>query len=307
MSFNKKVKIALCENECDCQYCNTAQIYGMLLFGKHFSINDITFQTENKDIVYNYICLLIELSSAVVAVYDDKVRKNQVLYTAVVENKLDREAILQKLNCFNNNNSIINYSNIKKDCCKKSFLKGVFMVCGSVINPQKEYHLEFAIHNLKLAQQVLDFLKSLNFNFKKSLRKNINIIYIKDSEEIEDFLTYLGAYNSSMEIMDIKILKDIRNKVNRVTNCETANIGKTINAASSQIEDINFIFNKKGESFLNDDLLLVAKLRLENPQASLKELCEKINNSISKSGINHRLTKISKISKEIKNNFKEVK
>lgn len=301
MSFNKKLKIELCQNEHSCQYCNIAQIYGMLLFGKHFSIDDIMFQSENKNVIYNYIYLLVELSSAIVKISDDKLRRNDIVYTAVVENQSDREVILKQLNCFNYNNVLINYSNIKKECCKQAFIKGVFMVCGHIIDPQKEYHLEFAISNNKLAQQFFELLNPLNFNFKKTLRKNINIIYIKGSEEIEDFLTYLGAYSSSMEIMDIKILKDIRNKVNRVTNCETANIDKTINAAAVQVDNIKFIFKTKGKNFLSEDLLLVANLRLENPQSSLKDLCNKMNNSISKSGINHRLKKISEIAKELKN------
>ena len=174
------------------------------------------------------------------------------------------------------------------------------MVCGSMIDPSKEYHLELVVPFKPLAEDLRLLLSELGMHAKLTTRSSNQVLYIKESEQIEDFLTLTGAVKSSLELMDIKILKDVRNKVNRMTNCETANIEKTVVASSSQIRDIEWIIEKKGRHYLPDNLQVVAELRLNNPELSLTELCEVSGLGLSKSGMNHRLKKISEIAKDLK-------
>ena len=136
---------------------------------------------------------------------------------------------------------------------------------------------------------------------KSTIRRGSYIVYYKESENIEDIITYIGAMMSSLEMMNIKIEKDIKNRVNRRMNCDNANMDKTLNASLQQVEDINFIFEKKDKSFLPEELLQVAELRLAHPEMSLRELCESVEPPLSRSGVNHRLKKIGEIANGLRN------
>ena len=188
----------------------------------------------------------------------------------------------------------------KRDCCVQAFVRGAFLACGSVTDPNKEYHLEFSVPSLSLAEGLLSLLQEHGIPIKLASRKGIRLLYLKESEPIEDLLTYMGAVNNSLELMNVKIYKDVRNKVNRVTNCETANIEKTVNAAAGQVEAIRLIEQTLGLDELPEDLREVAGLRLENPDMSLRELCQSLVEPISRSGVNHRLKRLMAIADEIR-------
>lgn len=141
-------------------------------------------------------------------------------------------------------------------------LRGCFLTCSSITDPEKEYHLEFVVLNDRLSDDLLTLMNDIGIHAKATKRKGINIIYLKESENIEDLLTLMGAMKSTLELMNVKIYKDVRNKVNRVTNCETANIGKTVVASSNQIKDIEWIAEHEGLDYLPDELRQVAELRL---------------------------------------------
>ena len=176
-----------------------------------------------------------------------------------------------------------------------SFLRGAFLSCGSMNDPNKEYQLEFILNNndqLNILSHVLSFY---NFSFKTIERKNYFILYVKDSECIEDILTLMGATKSSLSIMQIKIMKNVRNKINRVTNCETANIDKTISASYKQIKNIDYLIETGVFETLPDNLKKTAKIRKKYPEMSLKEIAAELGENVTKSCINHRLNKISKI------------
>lgn len=177
------------------------------------------------------------------------------------------------------------------------------MTCGTVNNPNKGYHLEFVIPYTNLSRDFECFLTD-NDEFavepKRIVRNSTHVIYFKDSESIEDILTVMGAVNSCLELMGVKMYKDMRNNVNRKLNFESANLDKTIDAASKQIAAINHIKESVGLSYLSDDLRELAIVRSENPDMSLRELGENLKSPISRSGVNHRLKRICAIAEEIK-------
>lgn len=188
---------------------------------------------------------------------------------------------------------------IQDDRCKQSFLRVVFLNCGSISNPEKHYHLEFVLSNDVFATDLMQVLNNMGLNAKMVERKKSFVVYLKDAENIVDFLTYIGATNSITDFYNIKIIKEMRNNVNRTVNCETANINKTVNAATRQINSINKIDRLKGLNSLSDELVAAAKIRLQYPDVSLNELVELCDFEISKSGLNHRFKKIDKIASEL--------
>ncbi len=183
-----------------------------------------------------------------------------------------------------------------------AFLRGVFLSCGSLTDPNKEYHLELVIPDKLRAFALKEFIAEHGMTVKSTIRQRRYVIYAKESETIEDFLTYIGAGLRSLEIMQIKIEKSLRNRANREVNCETANLDKTVAAADRCCEDIRYIFKEKGADWLKPELRETALLRLQNSEASLSELCELSTNPISRSGLNHRLKKLSQIAEKLRNN-----
>ena len=183
---------------------------------------------------------------------------------------------------------------------KRAYLRGAFLGSGSVSDPAKMYHLEFSTVNIEISQNLRKLLNSYKLNAKIVTRKNNNVVYIKESEHITDLLNLMGAYNALMHLEDIKIKKQMRNDVNRLVNCETANLNKTVDTSMRQIECINYIMEKQGLNYLPENLHEIAMLRVENPDMSLKELGEIMETPLGKSGVNHRLKKIEMIAEELK-------
>lgn len=183
---------------------------------------------------------------------------------------------------------------------KRAYLRGAFLGSGSVSDPAKMYHLEFSTVNIEISQNLRKLLNSYKLNAKIVTRKNNNVVYIKESEHITDLLNLMGAYNALMYLEDIKIKKQMRNDVNRLVNCETANLNKTVDTSMRQIECINYIMEKQGLDYLPENLHEIAMLRVENPDMSLKELGEIMETPLGKSGVNHRLKKIEMIAEELK-------
>ena len=182
-----------------------------------------------------------------------------------------------------------------------AFLRGVFAACGSVTDPNKEYHLEIGMPDNSRAEALHDFINEHGMAVKTTLRARKNLVlYAKESELIEDFLTYIGAAAHSLEIMQVKIMKDFRNRVNRSVNCESANLDKTVAAAGKSVEDIELIYREKGADWLSEELRETAELRVEYPEMPLSELCAQFRKPISRSGLNHRLKKLSKLADEIR-------
>ncbi len=191
---------------------------------------------------------------------------------------------------------------IERSCCKQAFIRGAFLANGSVTNPEKGYHFEIVCESRKQAELLQYIIKSFDIEPKVVQRKKYYVVYMKDGSMIVDILNVMGAHISLMNMENVRILKDMRNKVNRRVNCETANINKTVSAAVKQLEDIQYIEQTKGLNYLPGNLRDLAVLRQEEPELPLKELGERLNPPLGKSGVNHRLRKISEIAKELRRN-----
>jgi DNA-binding protein WhiA len=190
---------------------------------------------------------------------------------------------------------------IKKRCDKKAWLRGAFLAGGSVNSPERDYHLEIITNDSVLARDIQRLLRSFGLKAKTSERKNFYVVYLKESEHIFEFLALVGAHQALFAFEDARILKGMRNQVNRMLNCETANLDKTVDAAVRQAENIRLIQNQGGFASLPDNLREIALLRLDNPDASLKELGEMLCPAVGKSGVNHRLRKLDEIAGRLGN------
>lgn len=210
---------------------------------------------------------------------------------------------LQKLGLINKNFQInlgIAKELIKHRCDQKAYLRGAFLAGGSINNPEGAYHLEIITADFRHAADLCRLLNKFLLRAKISQRKNWYVVYIKESEHIVLFLALIGAHHALLEFENVRVLKDVRNQVNRLVNCETANLNKTVVASVRQIDNINLIARTIGLAALPATLREIAELRIESPDASLKELGEMLNPKVGKSGVNHRLRKIDELADKIR-------
>lgn len=301
MSFSQDVKMELCSCITD-RDKEFACLYGMLLFCSRFGAEEIIFRTENKlaaDMFGRLADKILGKKNSVRVVESPK-KNGSVLYTLKIPREEDREEIIYRFRI--SSRTLIH--RIQRDIISNNnifaFLAGAFLSCGSMTEPIKEYHLEFAVPFEELCGDLKDMLEGLGISSKYIERKGLYILYFKGSEDIEDMLTLMGATRSSIELMNVKILKDIRNKANRIANCDNANIERTLAASEKQIADIEYIMNTEGLESLTPELRNMAQVRLENPDVSLKELGEMLDKPVGRSGANHRLKKLSEIAAEIR-------
>lgn len=300
MSFSTDVKneiIASLKESVDKNIC----FYGMLLFCRNFTSERITFRTEHKASADLFAGFL----SAAGIVCEENVtsgKEGSQLCRVSVTETAGRKKIAEMYDIPSEPSSrrirddIINEENIS------AFLGGAFLSCGSMTEPMKEYHLEFAACSRENAYGLAELLGGAGIKAKTAERKKEYVVYMKESGSIEDILTMMGAAGSSIELMNIEILKDIRNKTNRITNCDNANIERTLKASMRQIEDIEYIQKTKGLDFLPPELRNTAEVRLDNPEISLKDLGELLDKPLGRSGVNHRLAKISEIAEQLREN-----
>ncbi len=238
------------------------------------------------------------------------VNKNQMLkrnnsYVLMVKSEHGAEALLKKLGILENRDGFFPTNRVPSEMfydeeLKRGYIRGAFLGGGSLSDPEKNYHLEFVANNEEYAESLKDLINSLGFNSKIVARKNSFVVYLKESEQISDLLSMIGGYQALLSLQNTKIMKQMRNNVNRIVNCETANLSKTVNAAVRQVENIKLIQDRIGISSLPESLQEIAILRIENEDMSLKELGEMLNPPISKSGVNHRLKKIEQIANDLK-------
>lgn len=183
---------------------------------------------------------------------------------------------------------------------KRAYMRGTFLGGGYIANPEKQYHMEWITSNETYAISLLRLFRSYGFSANMTDRKNSILVYLKDSEAISDMLALIGAHDALMKLESVKVVKQVRNKVHRIVNCETANLNKTVDTAIRQINSIRIIQEKMGLHRLKESYQEIAQLRLDNPEMSLKELGEKLRTPIGKSAVNHRLKKIEEIAEKLK-------
>lgn len=299
MSFSNEVKAEIISavTDKDKKY---ACLYGLLMFCNRFTFDEICFQSESREVAGIFNQLMSEMFRNTLNINEDiaERRNGTVLYSFTV---LGAESVKAVSDFFRispdsrriqtetiDNNSISN------------FIAGAFLSCGSITNPSSGYHLEFVINTQELCEDLSVLLNSFGFSVKNVIRKNNHILYIKESENIEDLLTFMGAQSSTLELINIKILKDVRNRVNRARNCDIANCNKTSAASVNQIQDIRLIESELGLDSLPATLREIAEVRLEYPEFSLNELGEILEPPIGRSGVNHRLKRIKQIADQLR-------
>ena len=242
------------------------------------------------DFVAEHLCYLMKKRLKIVAehiITDGGVNKVEVMP------RCDRETIVARMK----NGDKPADGLIQNECCLAAFLRGVFLSCGSLTDPNKEYRLEFVCPSHLMAQYLYGFLSGIIENPKIAERDGVYYVYYKHSEAVEDMLTLVGAANAALEVMEIKVEKDMRNKLNRVNNFENANLAKTVNAAVDQTEAIEKIIAAGKLDSLSEALRETAVLRKDNPDSSLSQLCE--ISGCSRSGLNHRLKRLIEIANEL--------
>ena len=262
MSFSSDVKEELARQHSKAQHCQIAELAAMIMQ------EGLAFETENPILLEKYALLMKRA-------FDVDVKEPI--------NNEDCQRIIEAIQSLY----------LEKTCCKRAFIRGAFLASGSMTDPNKSYHFEIVCRTPEQAARLQELMREFETDPKIIERKHYYVVYLKEGSQIVDMLNVMEAYVSLMNLENVRILKEMRNSVNRQVNCETANISKTVNAAVKQIADIELIRDTDGLDSLPAPLREVAKIRLEYPEAPLKDLGKYMDPPVGKSGINHRLRKIA--------------
>lgn len=280
MSFSRKIKEELAGLWSNHKHCRNAELVALFHYGGQIGRVEsdcytIGFHSENEAVLKKGFTLLAKAFNIKV----DKNLSEKELFGFLEQiNQIEEETLAHITD---------------KNCCKRAFIRGAFLAIGSMSDPEKGYHLEFVCEEKEQAKLLHNVIASFDIDTKIMERKDHYVVYMKEGSAIVDLLNVMEAHIALMELENLRILKEMRNSINRRVNCETANINKTVSAAAKQVEDIQYIEAKKGLVSLPDSLYEMALVRLEHPDAALKELGELLVPPVGKSGVNHRLRKIS--------------
>lgn len=306
MSFAGEVKKELSKADISVPGLRLAECYGLLLYSRVFSETEIKLKTEAMCVAEKFCEHISSLFGAIVEKKSTlrATREDINLHSIKVLLPSDSRRIFSFFGYSSDTPNLrVNRANIEDDRCIAAFLRGVFLACGSVNDPQKNYHLEFCVPYKNLCTDLCTLMGEIaecNLSPRTTLRNGTHIVYFKDSEQITDLLTYMGATNSAMDIMNAKAYKQMRNVTNRRINSELANISRTVEAGARILSAIDVIEADRGLSALPDNLRAVAELKMENPELSLSALGSLLDPPISRSGVNHRLNKLIEIAEEIR-------
>lgn len=304
MSFSTDTKREICQKLSTRKPLQYSELYAMLLLGREFTSRSIVFKTENEHTFSHFIFLLNQLFKAkceVIAPMKGESGRNRS-YTVTVTSPEKCRKIFEHYGHEDRDVTLrVNRANIDNEDEQRAFIRGAFLACGSVTDPEKAYHLEFSVSHRNLCMDICRLIREIqdcDISVKMLSRGGTYIAYIKDSEQITDLLTYMGAVVSSMNVMGTKALKQVRNTANRRANSEIANLQKTASASANQIKAINKLKKDGRYNLLPEELKVVAQLRYDYPELTLRELGEKLDPPISRSGVNHRLEKIIRLAGE---------
>ncbi len=316
MSFSSNIKDELAEAYSSARHCQIAEIGAMLSMDGQILHAEkgrpvIVLHTENLVVAKKYFTLLKKTFNinAKVSVRRSAFLQKNGIYTVVVTNREDARRILEatRMTPLSEPGQWIPGGMIlQKDCCRRTFLRGAYLASGSMSNPEKGYHFEIACTEPEKAGQLKEVLASFGVEAKIIQRKKYHVLYVKEGDQIVDILGIMSAHLALMELENIRILKGMRETVNRQVNCETANLSKTTSAAFEQISDIQYIQEKMGLDSLPELLQDTAQTRLNYPDVSLKELGSLLTPPVGKSGVNHRLRKLKEIADSLRANEEDV-
>ena len=312
MSFSLKVKNEVCKHieinkqEAIAELSAIMKVSGTLLFtNKQFNFKITTENAAIARLVFKILKEHFGIHTEIMIKKNNSLKKNNI-YIILISEEEGVKSLLKEVGIIKETINVFSLDyNIPKniiecDECRRAYIRGAFLGGGSISNPEKTYHLEFVTHNEDYAKDLSNLINSYNLNSKVIKRKNSYIIYLKEGEQIVDLLNIIGAHASLLELENVRIMKEMRNNVNRLVNCETANLSKTVNAAVRQVESIKFIEREIGLGRLPKNLRDVAELRIKYPDESLRELGKMLNPPVGKAGVNHRLRRIEKIADELK-------
>ncbi len=304
MSFASETKRELCRiSPKPC--CKKAECYGLFLFGRSFTASSVQLKTENRAVAERAARFALEISGASMKISGSHGKNGAAALTVSAESRSDSEKILGALGHTGTEISLrINLGNLENECCPAAFLRGAFLACGTAADPGREYHLEFSVPHRNLANDLIALIRdnlSLGIEPRVSRRGAEYVVYVKGTRHVADFLAYLGAQDAAMRILQVRMFKDLRNRVNRQTNFETANLGKTASAAAMEVLAIRKIQRTRGLSLLPEDLRKLAVLRLRHPELSLRELGACLTPPLSRSGVHHRMGRILKFAEHMEN------
>ncbi len=312
MSFSSDVKEELSEKMGAARHCRIAETAAVISLSGRVRMPDVSHgfsvRTENQSVA-GKICSLLEMTFDItprVSVRQGSGNHSNHTYTVEIEDDKDTQRVLQSCklepvysaagtDLFLTQNVVI-----QTTCCKRAFLRGAFLAAGSISDPERSYHFEISAPSDAKARQVGDLMRAFDLEPHVVTRKKHRVVYLKEGDQIVDILNVMEATRSLMELENIRILKEMRGSVNRQVNCETANINKTVSASVEQTGDIEYIRDTIGFENLPENLREMAELRLENPEATLKELGEALDPPIGKSGVNHRLRRLCAIARELR-------
>ena len=299
MSFSFEAKNELCRLPVQKLCCARAEAYGVLLYCNTFSSTEVRIITENPNLAARLPRLFHRAFNLRFDRQPEPDQPGKQIFQITERKKLDH--IINLLGYDPRQNLVlhINFGLLEDACCRASFLRGVFFAGGSITDPLKRYHLELATSHLQASRELEALLREDHFPPKSVSRNGSFITYFKQSDQIEDFLTLIGAPVAAMKVMSAKMEKDLRNSVNRRLNCDSANLDKAVEASQEQLEAIRRQEEAGVLETLPDKLKLTASLRQANPELSLSELAEEFDPPVTKSCLNHRLRKLVDLSKKL--------
>ena len=308
MSFSGEVKEELFGQTGRARHCQIAELAAFIRMCGGVSISAgnrflIRLQTENVWVAKKYALLLKKLFKIEpdVRVRTHPGTSRQPVYLILVSRDAEAAKVLQAVRLIDRNRSLeeevplVHSVIVQHNCCRRAFVRGAFLAAGSLSDPNRSYHFEISCTSSYQAEQLRELIRELGIDAKMVQRKKYYIVYVKEGAQIADLLGFMDARKSLLKLENVRILREMRGSVNRKVNCETANINKTVNAAVKQIEDICYIRDTMGFSGLSNGLDEMARIRLQYPEATLKELGMMLDPPVGKSGVNHRLRKLSAI------------
>ncbi len=313
MSFSSEVKEELSKHIGSSRHCQLAEIAAIIIYLGHVDVRDdgkmvLCMQTDNAITLRKFFTLLKKAFNIVTSILEETadVHRNGRIYRPVLADDDQIRSVLKAVKLMEQDESIRSFDDgaspmiTRNSCCKRAFLRDAFLCIGSISDPNKGYHLEFVCGHEAQALQLKELIESFGIESRTVIRKKYHVLYIKEGAGIVDLLNIMEAPISLMNLENLRILKEMRNSINRKNNCDVANITKTVNAAAKQIEDITYIRDNYGFNKLQDQLREMAEVRLEHPDATLAELGTYLDPPVGKSGVNHRLRKLSDLADRLR-------